>query len=256
MRMIAITRGVSPRINECELTHQERVSIDVELARQQHAAYEATLRELGVTVESQPALEAFPDSVFIEDTAIVLEQVAVITRPGVASRRGETEHTARVLQHHRELVYIEEPGTLEGGDVVRLGDRILVGLSQRTNREGVIQLAALVGPYGYTVEIVPVKGALHLKSACACLAHDLVIANPEWVELDLLGPARVLEVNPQEPGAANVLNVHETVMVSDVYPETRAVLEKAGFRTRVVGVSELHKAEAGLTCMSLLFGIR
>jgi dimethylargininase len=250
--VIAITRGVSPNLNRCELTHQARVPIDLTRAREQHAAYELMLRAAKVRVESQPPLEQHPDSVFVEDTAIVLDELAIITRPGVASRRGETDHIAPVLERYRPLVHINAPGTLEGGDVLRLGKRLLVGETLRTNKHGIEQLSAAVGPYGYTVEAIQVDHALHLKSACAALDEDTVLANPAWIDIGVLDVKRVLCVSPNEPAAANILKIEDTIVVSAAYPETTAMLKRAGYNTKSIVVSELHKAEAGLTCMSLL----
>lgn len=250
--MIAITRAVSSTLGECELTHLERVPIDVERARQQHAAYESVLSEAGIRVEQQPPLPEHPDAVFVEDTAIVLDELAIITRPGVESRRGETAHISPVLAVHRKLVHIQAPGTLEGGDVLRLGKRLLVGRTRRTNQHGIEQLAAAVQPHGYSVEAIEIEDALHLKSACAALDHDTVLANPGWIDTSALRAARVLCVAPSEPAAANVLALNGTIVVSASFPQTRAMLERVGYATEEVDVSELHKAEAGLTCMSLL----
>src|SRR5688500_5562758 len=248
MPRIAITRQVSTSLEQCALTFLEREPIDVRLAARQHAGYEAALRESGVTVEHQNELPRYPDAVFVEDTALVLDEIAVITRPGEPTRRGETEHIAPILARYRPLATIESPATLEGGDIVRLGKRLFVGLSSRSNQAGANQLRAIVEPFGYTVDTVQLEGALHLKSAVSALDRVTILANPNWVDTNKFGAGRVLAIPPEEPLAANVLAINGTVIVSDAYPRTRELLEHAGFVTRAVTVTELHKAEAGVTC--------
>jgi dimethylargininase len=250
---LAITRGVPRSLVDCELTHLQRDSIDVRLAVHQHDTYEATLLDMGLVVERQPTLDALPDSVFVEDTALVLDDIAVITRMGVRSRRPESPHTTLILANYRRLAFINAPGTLEGGDIVVLGKRIFVGLSTRTNQQGVDQLRTILKPFGYTVDALAVHGALHLKSAVTAVAPDTVLANPEWVDASSMGAARLLTVPASEPWGANVLASNGELLVSATFPETRALLERQGFHTYSVNVSELHKAECGVTCMSLLF---
>jgi dimethylargininase len=253
MPTIALTRKVGAALDFCTLTHIERETIDVPLATMQHEAYEFALRGLGLQVVSLPAIDYLPDSVFIEDTAIVLDELAIITRPGITVRRAEVPFTTAALAHHRRLVFIDAPATLEGGDVLRLGRRILVGLSARTNEAGIQQLRNIVEPLGYTVVALSVNGALHLKSACTRIDDQTILANPQWIDTSLLAVPRVLCVSGAESLAANVLAIGERVIVSASYPGTRSVLEQAGCKTVPVDVSELHKAEGGLTCLSLIF---
>lgn len=252
---IAITRRVGASFAKAVRTFIERVPIDVRVARNQHHGYEAALRTLGLTVESQPPVDDLPDSIFVEDTAVVLEDIAVLTRPGIESRRGETSHMTRALAPYRRLTFINAPGTLDGGDVVHIGRKLLVGVGQRTNEAGVTQLAELVAPHGYEVETIKAEGALHLKSAATYIGDDTMVANPNWIDINALGAKRVLCVARHEPFGANVLAINGKVLVSDSYPETRSIIEKAGFRTQAVTVSELHKAEAGVTCMSVIFDV-
>ena len=252
MTAIAITRQVSTRLDECALTFLERAPIDVGLAARQHAGYEAALRELGLKVEHQEELTEHPDAVFVEDTALVLDEVAIVTRPGEPTRRGETAHIAPVLARYRPVAIIEEPATLEGGDIVRLGKRLFVGLSSRSNQAGADQLRDIVARFGYTVETVHLEGALHLKSAVSALDHETILVNSEWVDTDRFDAKRIVPVPKDEPLAANALAINGIVIVSDAYPRTRERLERAGFLTKAVTVTELHKAEAGVTCMSLI----
>ena len=249
---IAITRGVSAGIAACELTHLAREPIDLGRARAQHRAYEAALARAGCRVESLPALDDLPDSVFVEDVAIVLDESAVITRPGAESRRPEAEHMAPVLASHRRLSFIQEPGTLDGGDVLRLGRRIFVGQSGRSNDHGIGQLRAVAWPYGYTVTAVPVSGCLHLKSAVTEVAPGVALVNPAWIDAAALGDVRVLHVDPDEPYGANGLLVGGRLIYPTSFPRTRQRLEAAGITVDAVDVSELQKAEGAVTCCSLV----
>ncbi len=249
---IAITRRISPSLARCELTHLSRELIDLERARAQHASYEDCLRSLGCTVLTLPPDPDLPDCVFVEDTAVVVDELAVITRPGAPSRRRETEAVAAALGGHRELAFITEPATLDGGDVLRIGRRIFVGLSSRTNAEGAAQLEERLSPHGYTVETLTVGGCLHLKSAATEAAPGTVLLNPSWVDAAAFTDFRVVAVDPSEPGAANGLLVGETTLFPSAYPRTAARLEEAGARLVRVDVSELAKAEGAVTCCSLI----
>ena len=251
--LIAITRGVSAGIGACELTHLEREAIDVALARAQHRAYEEALTRVGCRVESLPALADLPDSVFVEDVAIVLDDIALVTRPGAESRRPETAHIAPVLAQHRRVTFVRPPGTLDGGDVLRIGRRIFVGRSGRSDESGIEQLRAVVWPYGYTVTAVPVSGCLHLKSAVTEVSPGVVVVNPAWVDAAAFGDVRVLEIDPDEPYAANGLLVGGRLIYPESFPRTRKRLEAAGIAIEPVDVSELQKAEGAVTCCSLVF---
>jgi len=251
--LTAITRKVSPRLGACEISFQQRHAIDVALAARQHTAYEALLADLGARVVSLPALPDQPDCVFVEDPAVVLDEIAIITRMGAESRRGESESLAQVLAEHRELRRMEAPATLEGGDVMRVGRTLYVGLSSRTNVAGIQQLARLVEPFGYWVTPSEVRECLHLKSACCYLGDNTVLANRAWMDVEALCGLRILDIPASEPHAANALRIGETVVLPAAHPATRALLEQSGFRVRSVDVSELTKAEGSVTCMSLLF---
>jgi len=250
--LIAITREVSRSIDRCELTNLERLPIDLENARRQHRAYRSTLESLGVKVVELPEAPELPDAVFVEDTALVLDEVAVLLRPGAESRRPEVESVARALAPYRKLLSIEAPATVDGGDVLVVGKTIYVGQSTRSNMGAVRQLAERVVPYGYLVRAVPVVGCLHLKSAVTLASGDTLLINPAWVDRACFPVVRFLEVDPAEPYAANVLRVDETVVYQPAFPRTLERLEKAGIHPVLVDASELAKAEGALTCCSLL----
>jgi dimethylargininase len=250
---IAITRQVSPSIAYCELTYLDRVEIDYDLACRQHRQYCAALAELGCQVLSLPAQADLPDSVFVEDVALVLDEIAILTRPGAASRRPEVELIRPILAEYRPIVLIQAPGTLEGGDILRIGRTIYVGLSGRSSPDGIAQLAGLAAPYGYTVLGVPLTGCLHLKSAVTNAAPDLLLINPRWVDPAYFEAYQLLEVDPAEPHAANVLLLEGGAIYPCSFPHTQALLEQSGVPVRPVDVSELQKAEGAVTCCSLVF---
>lgn len=247
----AIVRRVSPALTRCELTYLERQEIDVERAAAQHAGYVRTLEELGVEVTALPAEPGLADSVFVEDPVVVVDEVAMIARLGAESRRPEAESMAAALAPYRPLRRMSAPATLEGGDVFRAGRTLYVGLSQRTNEQGIAQLRAAVAPFGYEVRPVRVHGCLHLKSG-ACPAGDrTLLVNREWVDASAFAGLDLIDV--EEEWAADVLTAAGIVLMPSGFPRTQRIIERAGFPVRTVDVSELQKAEAGVTCMSVIF---
>lgn len=250
--MIAFTREVSPAIDRCELTHVARVPIDLDRARAQHAAFEQALTGLGCEIRRLPPAPDLPDAVFVQDTAVVLDEVAILARLGAASRRPEVASVAATLGPFRPLRRIEAPGTLDGGDVVRIGRRLFVGQTARTNADGIRQLADLVRPFGYDVEPVPVTGCLHLQSAATPVADGLLLVNRAWVNPAQFGDVGVIDVDPGEPFAANALRVGQAIVYPTSFPATRARLEASGLLVEGVDLSELAKAEGGVTCCSLM----
>jgi len=250
--LLAYTRAVSPTLADCELTHLEREPLDVARAAEEHAAYAALLARLGATVRHLPPEPGLPDAVFVEDTAIVLDEIAVITRPGAPSRRPETASTAAALAAHRPLAHIREPGTLDGGDVLVADRRIYVGLSTRTNLTAVEQLAETLRPLDYEVVPVAFAGCLHLKSCVTRVADGLLLVNPDWVDPKIFRGHRAVAVDPAEPHAANALALGGSVIHPAHHPRTCVRLEAEGLRVEPLTMTELSKAEAGVTCCSLL----
>ncbi len=249
--LTAITRAVSPALDRCELGHLPRQPIDVARAAAEHRQYEACLRELGVSVVSLPAEPDLPDSNFIEDPAVVVAEVAMMTRMGAESRRAESASLARALESFRPLRWMTPPATLEGGDVLRVGSRVFVGMSSRTNAAGIAQLDAELQPYGYTILPVKVRGCLHLKSACCAVGSETILINRQWVDPAAFPGFEIVDVPADEPRAGNVLAIGETVLVASSFPGTAELLDRRGWRVRPVDISELMKAEAGLTCSSI-----
>ena len=253
--LFAVTRGVSSNIRHCELTHLEREAIDVDVARAQHSLYERVLADLGCRIEHLDEEPDFPDSVFVEDIAVVLDEVAVITRPGARSRRGERPSIERALEPHRRLAHIEAPVILDGGDVMVVGRNIHVGLSTRSNAAAVDQLRAIVADHGYQVSEAGFRGCLHLKSAATAVSDDTLLINPEWVDAGAFPGLACIPVDPKEPTAANVVSVGDTVLVAAAFPRPGERLAAVGFKVQLVEASELAKAEGALTCCSLLFEV-
>lgn len=248
----AITRSPSATMATCELTFLERKPIDIERARGQHAAYRAALAAAGAHVVLLPALDALPDSVFVEDTAIVLDPFAIVAPMGAASRKRETAAMADVLGRYRTVHALTEPATLDGGDVARVGRTLYVGQTARSNSAAVDQLNVLLGPVGYRAVGVPVTGCLHLKSAVTSVGEGIVLVNPDWVEPARFAGVTVLTVDPDEPFGANALPVGDVVIVPASAPRTRERLVGAGLQPVAVDISEFEKAEAAVTCLSIL----
>lgn len=251
--LTAITRGVSPSMVNCELTFMARSPIHLAKAVEQHHAYEQVLEKFGADVISLSAEPALADSMFVEDPAIVLDEIAVIFPLGTESRRAEAASLAKVLAQYRELKYVQLPGTAEGGDILRVGRHLFAGRSKRTNEDGVRQLQSAVGEYCYTVEPVPVAGCLHLKSAVTFLGRNTLLANRKWFDASRMSDFEWIDVAPEEPHAANALAFGGTVILPASFPLTLKRIEARGFKVMPLDISELQKAESGLTCSSLLF---
>jgi len=250
--VIALVRDVSPALASCELSFVKRQPIDMARARGQHEAYCDALRRAGLHVEFIAPAPDCPDGVFVEDAALVLDEVIVIARPGAASRRDEVITAASALASYRPLSFIREPGTLDGGDVMRAGRDLFVGVTARTNRDGFEQLVPIAARYGYRATAVPVTGCLHLKTAVTAIDETTLVINRQCVDPALFQGWTLIDAAPDEPSGADVLNANGTVFVAASAPATRDRIARAGYRTEAVDVSEFEKAEAGVTCLSLL----
>jgi dimethylargininase len=255
MSLIAVTREVSASINKCELSFQAREPIDVARAIAQHQAYQDCLASLGARIIFLPAESNLPDAVFVEDTAMVLDEVAIITRMGAPSRRAEVTSVADALARYRPLKFLKESATLDGGDVLRIGRTIFIGISRRTNAEAIDHLRQLLRDYDYDVRAIEVRGCLHLKSACSTVGDGIVLLHRPRIDVRALGEFELLDVAEDEPAAANALLLNDVLILPASFPKTRAMLEKKGFRVHAIDVSELQKAEAGVTCCSLVFNV-
>ena len=249
---LAITRDISPRFNECELTHIDRTPIDLDIARAQHHEYVSALASIGCQILELPAETDLPDSVFVEDIAFILDEVAVITRPGADSRKPETASIIQALTPLRALVQVTAPATVDGGDVLVLGKNIYVGLSTRSNSAAIEQLQNLLGNYGYKIIGAEMTDCLHLKTAVTRVDDKTLLINKNWVSADYFTGYDLIEVDPSEPFAANCLPVNEYIIYPTSFPKTRAKLESRGYKIKSVTVDELAKAEGAVTCCSLI----
>jgi len=248
----AITRRPGRRVGEGQVTFLSQVAVDLTLAADQHRAYEERLCRCGLTVESLPADDDLPDSVFVEDTAVVLPEIAVLARPASDLRRAEVSAVQSALRPHRDRIdRIARPARLEGGDVVTVGRRVFVGLSGRTNQAGVDQLSEILWNFDYEVIPVEVTRCLHLKTAVTYLGDNTVVINQTWIDASPLRDFEWLEVECSEPFGANTLTIEDLTLVPKSCPRTQERIETAGFRAVAIGMSEFEKVEAGLTCCSL-----
>ena len=250
--LTAIIRSVSSALAHCELSFIPRSPMDLAKARAQHHAYEQLLAKLGARVISLPEEVELPDSMFVEDPAIVVDEIAVIFPLGTETRRKEAPSLAATLEKFRKLAYVKLPGTLEGGDVLRVGKKVFVGITARSNPEGIRQLAVILSAYGYDLTAVPVAGCLHLKSAVTYLGRNTLLANRAWFDSRRIEGFEWLDVDPTEPHSANALAMGDTVIFPASFPKTKALIEARGFRVESLDISELQKAESGLTCSSLV----
>jgi len=248
----ALTRRVSPNLARCELTHIDRTNIDVATAVRQHEAYESWLTEHGCSLRRLANLPDFPDAVFVEDTAVIFDELAVLMRPGATSRRAECPSTAAGLAQMRAVESVQAPGTCDGGDVLVIGRRVYVGLTRRTNRAALEQLGDILMPHGYELQGVPVSGCLHLKSAATAIGPETLLVAPHWVDTTRFNGLQCVSVDPTEPHAANALLLDDQVLMPAAFPRTAERVERTGCDVSVIDVAELARAEGALTCCSLL----
>lgn len=251
--MIALTHVVSPHIDRCELSFRDRSPINYDRAVRQHENYCGLLKDCGLEVIELSVNRSYPDATFIEDTAVVLKEIAVTASMGVESRRGEVRGVESVLANYRDITHIEAPATLEGGDVFRIQERIFVGISPRTNLAGFNSLETILAPFGYQVIPLTVNGCLHLKSACIAIDDDTLLVNPSWLDLQPVKDFRIVPIPEDEPYAVNALRINSTIYMHSGFPKTTKLLQSLGYSVKTIDISELIKAEAGMTCSSIIF---
>lgn len=251
--MIALAHQPSPNMQACERTFVPVLPIDLDLAMQQHAAYCQALERCGVKVRTLAANSALPDCTFIEDTAVVLDEVAILCSLGTSSRQAEPAGIEPVLREYRAVERILPPAMLEGGDVLRIGRRMLVGQSSRTNAAGIASLHTIAGRFGYRVTSIPVHGSLHLKTACTALPDGRLLVNPAWLDVAPLADFDLMHVPAAEPWAANLCLIGDAVLLSAAHVQTSEIISRLGFVVQLVNISEFSKAEGGVTCLSLFF---
>jgi dimethylargininase len=251
----AILRRPSAHMESGERTHMDRAAIDPALALSQHQAYAQALEAAGFALEILDADNALADCAFVEDMALILPEAAILLRPGAVSRQAEREAVAAALPKDRPVLTLAA-GRMDGGDILVIGKTIYAGLSTRTDADGHAALASLTESYGYSVVPIPVPGALHLKTAVTALDEQTVLLNPDWISETPFTHLRRILVDPSEPFGANTLSLGGKTLVQASTPKTAARIEAAGFKTLALDISEFAKAEAGLTCLSLIVPAR
>ncbi|HVX40814.1 MAG TPA: arginine deiminase family protein [Gemmatimonadaceae bacterium] len=252
-RLLALTNRPSPHMQHGERTYVPASRVDYAVALAQHAGYRDALRSCGAEVIALEVNDDMPDGVFVEDTALVLDEIAVMMSMGAPSRRDEPPAIEAALRAHRPIARVSLPATIDGGDVVRAGRALYVGASARTDAAGIASLREIVAPYGYRVTAVPVRGCLHLKTACSALPDGRFLVNRAWIDAAPLPAAKLLDVPATEPWAGDVLVIGDRVIASDAFPDTARLLVDEGFATVPVSVTEFAKVEGGVTCLSLVF---
>jgi dimethylargininase len=246
------------------LTHVPRRAVNAAALLRQHGDYVKALDAAGFSVRRLPSLSGYPDATFVEDLGFALPDVVVLGRPAERTRRGEAEATAHALPNgewanllaaggggQRTVAQLVPPATMDGGDVLAMGSRVLVGRSARTNDAAAAQLSEILEPLGYRVDRVPVTGALHLKTACTPLDAETLLVNPRWVDRTALEGFRLVEADPTEPFGANVLAAPRAIVAPASAPRTVEIVRASGRNVLAVDVSEFEKAEGGVTCLSL-----
>jgi dimethylargininase len=251
---IAITHHPSPRMQEGQRTYVDREAVvDMERARSQHERYRALLADCGAEVRVLDVNTNHPDAVFVEDTAVVLDEVAVMMSMGAASRRAEPAGIEPELRKYREIQRVQLPATIDGGDVFRVGGMLFVGRSERTNAAGIDRLTEIGRRYGYEVAGVRMHDCLHLKSGCTPLPDGRLLVNPAWIETSDLEGFRLVPVPAEEAFSADVLSIDQRVLMAAAFPRTAELVTSLGFEVRTLDLSEFAKVEGGVTCMSLVF---
>lgn len=251
--MKVVTHIPSPALEQCELTFLDSESIDIDKARAEHSAYCKVLEKCGAEVIILDENETLPDSVFVEDPIIVFDEVAVLTSMGVESRRKESQVMEKFFSSYRDVKRIELPAKIEGGDVLKIGKKVFVGLSPRTNEAGVDALRSIISVYGYEVKSVKVPGCLHLKTGCTALDEDTILINTEWIDESAFKDFIKVEVPTDEPFGANVLPIKNTLCMNAGFPKSAELVKSLGYNVVITDITEFVKAEAGLTCMSIPF---
>lgn len=252
-RIRAITRGVSSNIAACELTYRCREEIDYQKAATQLEEYCSVLRKYGADVITLQGSQSYPDCCFVQDTAVVLDEVCVVASMGAPARRGEITEVEKVVSQYRVIKHILLPATLDGGDVVQVGKTLFVGLSRRTNGLGIETLGKIVDPFGYKVVPVSVRGGLHLTTACGVVDDETLILNPRWIDASAFKGFRQLHVPEEEPWSANMIRIDEVLCIEKGAPRTVELVEPYNDKIEIIDISEFRKAEGSLSCLSIIF---
>lgn len=249
----AIVRDVPESFNRCVSNSNTYDDIDTELAKLQHQQYCKTLSLLGINLIRLDTDDSLPDCCFTEDTAVIIDDLAIITSPGIESRVAETIALEKTLALYKGIFRISQPGTIEGGDVLRIERTLYIGISSRTNSEGIRQMAAILEPRGYCIVPVEIRNTLHLKSVCTYLGNGLIIVAEGYFDLNIFSGFEKIIVPEEEAYCANCLSVNRRVIIPKGFPKTKELLEEKGLLVIELEMSEFRKADGALTCLSVIF---
>lgn len=249
----AIVRGVPSTYDKCIKSPEIESTVNVELAKQQHLQYCETLRQVGLTLIPIDADDRYPDCCFVEDPAFVIGDKAIISNMGAKSRIGEEKEVENTLSKFKKVYKIDPPGTIEGGDVLRINEKIYIGLSKRTNRFAIHQVNNVVSEYGYQVIPVKIEYMLHLKSACTYLGNNSIVMSPGHFDEDIFSEYNKIVIPKIEAHGANCLCVNGKVLVQKGCPQTVELIENEGFETVQIDLSEFRKGGGSLSCLSIIF---
>lgn len=249
----AIIRGVPYTYDKCIKSHKVENKINVELAKEQHRRYCEILEQLGLILIVIEPDDRFPDCCFVEDPAIVIGDIAIISRMAAKSRTGEEIEVRNTLSRYKKVYEINPPGTIDGGDILRINEKIYVGVSQRTNQFAVQQVRTFLSDYDYQVIPVRIKHILHLKSACTYIGNNYIVMFPGHFDDRIFSEYDKIIVRKSEAYSANCLSVNGKVLVQKGYPNTKKLIENEGFETVEIEMSEFRKGGGSLTCLSIIF---
>ncbi|MBI5359443.1 MAG: hypothetical protein HZA48_02550 [Planctomycetes bacterium] len=249
----AIVRGVAGTYDKCVKPGARKQEIDVELAIEQHNAYCAILENMGLELMKIPADGRFPDCCFAEDPGIIFGQKAVISRMKTASRAGETTSIKKALSIHKKIFEIRAPGTIDGGDVLKAGNRVYIGLSKRTNLSAIRQVESFISKDGYEIIPVKIRNTLHLKTVCTHIGNNCMVIAPGHFDDGIFADYDIIRVPKNESYSANCLAINGKVIIPRGFPKTKALIENKGFKTIQAGMSEFEKGGGSLTCLSIVY---
>lgn len=253
MGKYAIIRGVPNTYEKCITSRTFENKIHAELAREQHMQYCEILEQLGLTLIIIQPDDRFPDCCFVEDPAIVIGEIAILSRMGAKSRIGEEIQVGNTLSKYKEVHQIKPPGTIDGGDVLRIDEKVYIGLSERTNHFAIQQVHTIISDYGYRVIPVKIRNILHLKSACTYIGNNYIVMFPGHFDDRIFSEYDKIIIGEREAHSANCLSVNGKVLVQKGYPHTKSLIENEGFETVEIEISEFRKGGGSLTCLSIIF---
>jgi dimethylargininase len=249
----AIVRDVPESFRESVSVLNTSHDIDLEIAKMQHLKYCNTLSKLGINIIRLDTDDSLPDCCFTEDIIAIADDIAIITNPGIQSRVAETKALEKTLSVFKDVFRITSPGTIEGGDVLKIEKTIYIGISSRTNMEGIRQFTSILEPRGYWIKPVEIRNTLHLKSVCTYLGNRRIILAEGYFDINVFSGFEKIIVPREEEYCANCLFVNNRVLIPKGFPKTKALIEAKGLIVSELEMSEFRKADGAVTCLSVIF---